>query len=545
MASPSFLQSSFQCSICLDAFTDPVSTPCGHNFCKVCIDSHWDISNDFQCPLCQEGFERRPHLRVNVVLRDLVNQFNQVNIEDVDEEKGPTKPQEVLCDVCTGDKKVKALKSCLHCEQSLCDEHLKPHQNDAELRRHELLDPVMKLRESVCKQHMKPLALVCQSDLTCVCILCIKSDHEHHKCVPLEGRLKRIKIKVDQALTEVHQKIKERKEIVEKGTQSVEIYKKNASTDLEDIQRLFSNLHQVIALSQIGLIGTINCVLSKSENRSQSIIEEQEQEISELERRRVELEHLSHTKDHLHLLQSVPALQACDPLPTKDWSEVSVYSDPCVGTVRCAVKLLLTTLRIGVDLEMERLVENEIKRIQQYAVDVTLDPDTANSLLILSEDGKQVRQGTMLQSLPDNPERFDSLLCVLGKQGYASGAFYFEVQVKGKSSWDIGVALETVDRKGLPVVNLSHGYCVLMRRHKEFIACNESAISMNLSKMPQTVGVFVDYEVGEVAFYDVGNKLHIYSYVGMQFPKKLHPYFNTCTAENGSNSAPLIVNPVS
>lgn len=60
-------------------------------------------------------------------------------------------------------------------------------------------------------------------------------------------------------------------------------------------------------------------------------------------------------------------------------------------------------------------------------VDVTLDSDTANSVLVVSDDGKQVRYGGLPQKLPDNPERFDPLLGVLGKEGYSSGAFYFEV----------------------------------------------------------------------------------------------------------------------
>ncbi|XP_071401066.1 E3 ubiquitin-protein ligase TRIM39-like [Centroberyx affinis] len=544
MASPSDLQSMCLCSICLNTFIDPVSTPCGHSFCKVCIDTHWDMSDAIQCPICQESFKKRPQLRVNITIIDLMNAL-KINGESIHEEEISTQTQDVLCDVCTGEKKAKALKSCLQCEESLCAEHLKPHQNDAELKRHELWDPVNKLKERVCKQHRKPLDLVCQCDLTCVCVLCIQSDHQDHNCVPLEGRLRKKKIKVEQALTKVQQKIKEREEMEKKVVRSVEISEKNASTDTEDTLRIFTRLQQVFELSQTRLLDTIPILQRKTEDHCKSVKEKLQQEIGELEKQRSELEQLSHIEDieDLHLLQSLNSL--CDPPTTKDWSEISAYSDPGVGILQSAVSQLLMTLHIAISYEQKRMVKNEIKRIQQYAVDVTLDPDTAHQVLILSEDGKQVRHGCIPQNLPDNPERFNALLGVLGKDGYSSGAFYFEVQVEDKAGWDIGVALETVDRKGNTDVSLSKGFCALMLRGEEFIACKQPPVRINRSKKGQKVGVFVDHEEGEVRFYDVENKTHIYSFTGMRFPKKkLHPYVNPCGIREGKNSAPMVITPV-
>uniref|UniRef100_A0A8C2B1C4 RING-type domain-containing protein n=1 Tax=Cyprinus carpio TaxID=7962 RepID=A0A8C2B1C4_CYPCA len=50
-----------KCPVCLDEFTDPVSTPCGHNFCK-----------NYKCPYCKETFSKRPELKSNTVLREIV-----------------------------------------------------------------------------------------------------------------------------------------------------------------------------------------------------------------------------------------------------------------------------------------------------------------------------------------------------------------------------------------------------------------------------------------------------------------------------------------
>ncbi|KAL0190177.1 hypothetical protein M9458_012875, partial [Cirrhinus mrigala] len=165
--------------------------------------------------------------------------------------------------------------------------------------------------------------------------------------------------------------------------------------------------------------------------------------------------------------------------------------------------------------------------------------------LILSDDGKQVRHGDIEQKLPDKPERFNSCPCVLGKEGFSSGRFYFEVQVKRKTKWYLGVARESINRKGIIAASLSNGYwTVWLRNGNEYKACNDPPVSLSLRVKPQRVGVFVDYEEGLVSFYDVESSSHIYSYTGQSFTEKLYPYFSPCFNDGGKNSSPLIITPV-
>ncbi|XP_048038479.1 E3 ubiquitin-protein ligase TRIM21-like isoform X2 [Megalobrama amblycephala] len=186
----------------------------------------------------------------------------------------------------------------------------------------------------------------------------------------------------------------------------------------------------------------------------------------------------------------------------------------------------------------------ELKRMQQYAVDVTLDPDTANPYLILSGDGKQLKVGDVAQKLPDKPERFDRYLYVLGKEGFSSGRFYFEVQVKGKTSWDLGVARESIDRKGEFTLSPSDGCWIVILRNNEYKACAGPPVSLSLRVKPQRVGVFVDYEEGLVSFYDVKSSSHMYTFTGQSFTGKLYPYFSPGLNNKGENPAPLIITPV-
>ncbi len=178
-------------------------------------------------------------------------------------------------------------------------------------------------------------------------------------------------------------------------------------------------------------------------------------------------------------------------------------------------------------------------------MDVTLDPDTAHPDLILSDDGKQVRHGDIRQKLPDNPKRFDKYIYVLGKEGFSSGRCYFEVQVKGKTKWTLGVARESINRKGSITLSPSDGcWTVCLRNGDEYKACDDSPFSLSLRVKPQRLGVFVDYEEGLVSFYDVESRSHIYSFTAQVFSGKLYPYFCPYLNDGGKNSSPLIITSV-
>ncbi|XP_056266658.1 E3 ubiquitin-protein ligase TRIM39-like, partial [Pseudoliparis swirei] len=248
------------------------------------------------------------------------------------------------------------------------------------------------------------------------------------------------------------------------------------------------------------------------------------------------------SEDHLHLLQSVQSLNIHHPPPTKDWSQVSVPPASHEGTVRRAVSQLEETL----SNMMKTLVEVEMKRVQKFAVDVTLDPETAHHDLILSDDGKQVKHAQVQQPrLLNNPQRFSSRLCVLGTQKFSSEKLYYEVQVKQKSKWALGVVRESVNRKGLITPSPQNGYwTICLINGNEYIALDDPPVLLSLKSGPQKVGVFVDYEEGLVSFYDVEAAALIYSFTGCSFKEKLLPFFYPGRYHDGINSAPLIISPV-
>ncbi|XP_078112562.1 E3 ubiquitin-protein ligase TRIM39-like [Sander vitreus] len=530
----------FLCSICLDVFTDPVSTPCGHNFCKNCITQHWNINVPNQCPNCKEVFYTRPELRVNTFISEMAAQFRQSAQPKfiISSLEQGSKPREVPCDVCTGTK-LMALKSCLVCLVSYCETHLEPHLTMSGLKRHQLIDPVKNLEGRMCTKHDKLLELFCKTDQMCVCMLCTISDHVLHDVVHLKEEYEEKKAKLGKTEAEIQQMIQKRQLKIQEIKHSVELSEEDADREILDGVQVFTALKESVERSQAELIDTIKEKQRKKEKQAEGFIIELEQEISELKKRSTEVEQLSQSEDHFHVLQSFAFLNTVP--PTKDWTEVKVHP-PIKGTVVRAVNQLEETLSKQM---IKLLAEAELKRFQRSAVDVTLNPDTAHPKLILSDDGKQVKHDDVKKNLSDNPERFDTGPNVLAKQSFSSGRFYYEVQVKGKTHWYLGVARESINRKGSITPSPQIGYWLIcLSNANEYKSCADHVICLSLKSRPEKVGVFVDYEEGLVSFYDVNAAALIYSFTGCFFTEKLYPLFCPCNNYGGKNSAPLIISPV-
>ncbi|XP_068585141.1 E3 ubiquitin-protein ligase TRIM21-like [Cebidichthys violaceus] len=531
----------FLYSICQDVFTDPVATSCGHNFCKACITQHWNVNVPYQCPNCNKLFYTRPELQVNTFISEMAAQFRQSAQQKASSstsEQQAAKPGEVLCDVCTGTK-LKALKSCLVCLDSYCETHLEPHLTRLGLKRHQLIDPVENLEGRMCMKHDKLLELFCKTDQMCVCMLCTVLDHKNHDVVPLKEEYEGKKAELGKTEAEIQQMIQKRRLKIQEIKHSVELSEEDADREVADGVQVFTVLKESVERRMNELLDTIKEKQRKTEKQAEGFIKELEQEISELKKKSTEVKQLSRSEDHLHLLQSFRTLNTAP--PTKNWTGVRVSPPSYEGTVVRAVNQLEETL----SKQMKKLFEAELKRVQKSVVDVTLDPNTANPWLILSNDGKQVKSGDVKKNQPDNPERFDYCAGVLAKQSFSSGRFYYEVQVKGKTEWSLGVVRESINRKGFITRTPQKGYWTIwLRNENEYKARDDPPVLLSLKFWPEKVGVFVDYEEGLVSFYDIDTAALIYSFTGCCFTEKIYPFFSPCLNDGGKNSAPLIISPV-
>ncbi|XP_062416578.1 E3 ubiquitin/ISG15 ligase TRIM25 isoform X2 [Pungitius pungitius] len=204
-------EESVLCPICQDVFKNPVSTPCGHNFCLDCITGYWETVNTvIKCPLCKQKFFSMPKLQVNTLIAEIAAELYKPPRSRVAPEKAGN--GKVLCDRCTG-AKLEAIKSCLVCFLSFCEEHLIPHQRIPAMKKHQLIQPVRDLESRMCKNHDNLLELFCRFDQMFVCRTCKDTKHKTHEVVNLEdeAQMRKSGLEAEKGITDEMIEARQRK----------------------------------------------------------------------------------------------------------------------------------------------------------------------------------------------------------------------------------------------------------------------------------------------------------------------------------------------
>ncbi|XP_072290538.1 E3 ubiquitin-protein ligase TRIM39-like [Eucyclogobius newberryi] len=503
----------FLCSICLDVFTDPVTLPCGHNFCRSCIDQDWPVDAKCMCPSCKKIFFFRPELKVNTFIAKMAAHFQQSQYNSRRSLKRSAKPGEVLCDMCTQPKQ-KALKSCLVCLSSYCESHLEPHLNMLGLKRHQLTEPLGNMEDRVCATHNKPLELFCSSERMCVCVLCVCSEHRGHEVIPLKEASEQQKIQLQKAEGHIQEDISRRMKKITELRSSLRVSNAAAERELSDGVKVFTALKKSVEKGLDIFISEMNKKKSNTKEQAEGLIQEIEKEIFELKRRRAELQQHSEdykkSEDALHLLQN--STQLSPKTPTKDWTSVTVFTPTYGGAVARA----LSQLEHDFNEKTRVLLRAELKRVQSKKVEVTKDTESSQMRVQDTEDQRNLPERPITLSLSD--------------------CFYFEAQVKGKTEWTLGVAEESVDRKGPLTLNPQNSFWTIGLKDGAYYVSDKPKIDVLTKCKPEKVGVFVDYKEGVVSFYDAEAPALLFSFTGVTFKEKLHPFCSPGYLCNGSFS---------
>uniref|UniRef100_A0A3B4H4A2 RING-type domain-containing protein n=1 Tax=Pundamilia nyererei TaxID=303518 RepID=A0A3B4H4A2_9CICH len=205
----------FSCSICLDHLEDPVTIPCGHNYCINCIKTHWDEKGRrmHSCPQCRKTFTPRPALVKNTMLANLVKEIKKTGLQAAPADHCYARPEDVPCDVCTG-RKLKAFKSCLVCVASYCEKHLQDHYNAAPLKKHKPVEPCKKLQENICSSHDEPMKIFCRTDQQHICSHCKLIGHKYHETVPVEAERTKKQKELEMSRQKLKQRLRDREKDV-------------------------------------------------------------------------------------------------------------------------------------------------------------------------------------------------------------------------------------------------------------------------------------------------------------------------------------------
>ncbi|XP_062271276.1 uncharacterized protein LOC133977161, partial [Scomber scombrus] len=524
-------QETFSCSICLDILKDPVTIPCGHSYCMSCIKSHWDEEDQrriYSCPQCREIFTPRPVLKKNTMLAALVEQLKKTGLQAAPADHCYAGPEDVACDVCTG-RKLKAFKSCLTCLISYCEDHLQPHYQLPAFEKHKLVDPVKKLQENICSRHDEVMKIFCRTDKKRICYLCSVDEHKGHDTVSAAAESTE-----RQREFEVRRLIQDREKDVKLLQQEVEAISRSADKAVEDSEKIFTQLIRLLQKRSSDVKQQIRSQQETEVSRVKELQEKLQQEITELKRKNAELKQLSHTEDHNQFLHNYPSVsQLSEPTdsssinirPLRYFEDVTAAVSELRDKLQDILRDEWTNISLTVTEVDVLLSEPEPKtraRFLKYSRLITLDPNTANPWLLLSEGNREVEMCPPQPYTP-HPDRFTYYRQALSKWSL-TGRCYWEVEWRGDGV-RVAVAYKNIGRAG------DSDECRFGRNNKSWaLQCDTDGYEFwfnNLKTLvsgpvSSRVGVYLDHSAGILSFYSVSETMTLLHRVQTTFTQPLY-----------------------
>ncbi|KAM6909213.1 tripartite motif-containing protein 16-like [Xenentodon cancila] len=532
----------FLCSICLDLLKDPVTIPCGHNYCMDCIKTHWDEEDQkgtHSCPQCRRTFTPRPVLVKNTMLAELVEDLKKTGLPDAPDDLCYAGPEDVACDVCTG-RKMKAVKSCLVCLISYCEKHLQPHYDVAQLKKHKLVDPSKKLQENICSLHDEVMKIFCRTDQQIICYLCLMDEHKGHETVPAAAERSEKQKDLEVSRQQIHQRIQDREKEVKLLQQEVENINQSADKTVKDSEKIFSEMIRLLQKRSSDVEQQVRSQQETEVSRVKDIQEELEQEIIDLKKKDAELEKLSETEDHTQFLLNYPSLSplsesthssSINIRPLRYFEDVTA----AVSETRDELQDLLRETWTNISLlvaEVDVLLPQPEPKTRdgflKYSKQITLDPNTANTYLVLSEENRKVTATKEKQSHSSHPDRFTERWQVLSKQSL-TGRCYWELEWGGRGI-EVAVTYKNISRAGSSEEcvfggnDKSWSFCCGTtfcgtKRCEFWHDCVDTPVSGPLSSR---VGVYLDHGAGLLSFYSVSDTMTLLHRVQTTFTQPLY-----------------------
>ncbi|XP_039862975.1 tripartite motif-containing protein 16-like [Simochromis diagramma] len=530
----------FSCSICLDLLKDPVTTTCGHSYCMNCVETHFDEEDKkgiHSCPQCSKTFIPRPVLEKNVMFAALVEQLKKTGLQAAPADHCYAGPEDVACDVCTG-RKLKAIKSCLVCLASYCEKHLQPHYDAAPLKKHKLVAPSKKLQENICSRHDEVMKIFCRTDQQSICYLCSVDEHKGHETVPAAAERTEKQKELEVRRLNIQQRIQEREKDVKLLQQEVEAINGSADKAVEDSEKMFTELIRLIQKRSSDVKQQVRSQQETEVSRVKELQEKLEQEIAELKRKDGELEQLSHTEDHNQFLHNYPSLSALSESTHSSSINIrplSYFEDvtAAVSETRDKLQDILREEWTNISLtvtEVDVLLSPPEPKTRagflKYSHEITLDPNTANTHLLLSEGNRKVTFMKQQKSYFDHPDRFTVWCQVLSRESL-TGCCYWEVEWRGGAVY-VAVAYKNISRAG------RGNECGFGWNDKsQSLYCDTNGYKFQYNKVqtvlsgPRSsrVGVYLDHRAGILSFYSVSESMTLLHRVQTTFTQPLYAGF--------------------
>ncbi|KTF89948.1 hypothetical protein cypCar_00039713 [Cyprinus carpio] len=378
MSARLWTEEQFNCPVCLDLPSDPVTIPCGHSYCMACIADYWDNegrkNGTYSCPECRQNFNPRPTLCRNTMLAEAVEQLRRGALSSTGREsiksarsaassaserartrsKGASKKlpgSAVPCDRCPEPRA--AVKTCLVCMASFCETHLKPHNTQEKLKNHELIAPTGDLSQKICPEHKYLQEFFCRSCHMYVCWLCTSNQHKGHESVSTQAERNEKQKELGAVLSENHQRLQDRerelkdmKKVLDTLTRSSETVRDEADMVLSELQE---SVQRMLELLQDVMVSTAQEKL----NEAQEVVTKLEAEVKQLKKKDGELKELINCQDSIYFLKTYQSL--CCPLEGGDLGAVTANPEATFDPVRSVVVQLREKVEEMCDQELDKI----------------------------------------------------------------------------------------------------------------------------------------------------------------------------------------------
>ncbi|XP_051994551.1 nuclear factor 7, ovary-like [Xyrauchen texanus] len=436
---------------------------------------------EFSCPVCFEIYKNPVLLSCShSVCKECLQQFWKTK-----------RTQE--CPVCRS-RFLREKPPCNLALKNLCEMFVK-ERNEKERNEKE-----------ICSLHREKLKLFCLDDKQPVCLVCRDSQkHTNHKFRPISEVFRSYKEELNTALKSLQEKLKHTENMKGEFDKSVGHIKTQAEHTERQIKEQFKKLHEFLRHEEEA---TITELREEEEQKSQMMkkkLEEMNTHISALSHTIKDMEEMMKANDDVSFLKNFNV--------TMERVQISQPDPQMTSGAFIHVPHYLGNLTFRVWKKMRDIV---------HKTPVILDPNTANPHMILSDDLTSVRFNYIRQILPDNPERFDYYLCVLGSEGFNSGTHCWDVEVKHNIDWTLGVTTASNQRKGgffFKTDVWSVGY----------IEDDEDDLEdgvFNVTQKLERVRVHLDYVGGKVSFSDPVTNTHLHTFTHT-FTHTLLPFFRS------------------
>ncbi|XP_016370195.1 E3 ubiquitin/ISG15 ligase TRIM25-like isoform X5 [Sinocyclocheilus rhinocerous] len=342
------LEDELTCSICLCLFENPVSLICGHSFCANCLEATWnDRISSLSCPHCRMVFPSKPELKKNTVLSAVLDAYRiKAGVSEPVKEHFEVKkkdPDAIKCDNCM---EAKAVKTCLTCMASYCEDHVRPHRENAIFRAHQLTDPLPDLMERLCSNHGKLMEFYCNQHQRCICSTCLQDMHKGCEFITADERRFKQKTDLTDKLNILEVKTDKNQQVISQMKEQQIKLKDLAATRKRVLEAEYRQLREMIDRDEKEAMLAIDKEQEKGQSKLVSLIKKFNENIEKMSRTKSEINILLDQSQSLEFLKasvdlpSVVNVEPYNPRMNVESKEVIAYHSSAVALKEWVTKLM-------------------------------------------------------------------------------------------------------------------------------------------------------------------------------------------------------------